>query len=130
MATSSCSPRARVALRDAALRSTYVVQCECRFDGYFRNHDKTINVVWPVQKRICHLRCSVRQLLLIAMRTFIVGLLFSSLMASTPACHSDDDGEADHRPPRQLIEQIAPPLDLKTPPADVTKTASGLAFTK
>src|SRR5262245_56901947 len=65
------------------------------------------------------------------MRTLTIGLLLSSLIVSSSACHSDqgDDTPAPS-PARRLIEQIPPPLDLKTPPADATKTASGLVFTK
>jgi peptidylprolyl isomerase len=64
------------------------------------------------------------------MRTFIIGLLFSSL-ALTSACHSAEDSDSpapsSARPP---IDQIPPPLDIKAPPADATKTASGLVYKK
>ena len=33
-------------------------------------------------------------------------------------------------PPKQHVEQVAPPFDLKTPPADAIKTASGLIIKK
>jgi FKBP-type peptidyl-prolyl cis-trans isomerase len=33
-------------------------------------------------------------------------------------------------PPKQHVEQVAPPFDLKTPPADAVKTASGLIYKK
>jgi peptidylprolyl isomerase len=64
------------------------------------------------------------------MRTLTIGLLLSSVALSS-ACHSDHDNDspapsAAHR----LIEQVAPPLDLKTPPADATKTASGVVYTR
>ena len=69
--------------------------------------------------------------MLTAMRTLIIGLLLSSWMVSASACHSDQDDDAPApSSARRLIEQIPPPLDLKAPPAEATKTASGLVFTK
>src|SRR5262245_28604681 len=74
---------------------------------------------------------SIKYLSSITMRTLTIGLLLSSLIVSASACHSDQDDDAPApSPARRLIEQIPPPLDLKTPPADATKTASGLVFTK
>ncbi len=64
-------------------------------------------------------------------------ILCSSLVVGTAACHGDDEERADSAEvgagssaARRLIEQIRPPVDLTTPPADATKTASGLIFKK
>jgi hypothetical protein len=52
---------------------------------------------------------------------------------ATAACHGDDDTQ-DGTPaatapvPKRGAPQIPPPLDLRTPPADATKTASGLIY--
>lgn len=65
------------------------------------------------------------------MRTSALGLLLSSLIASSAAvtaCHDDDpraeDGAAAPRP-RPAIPQIAPPPDVRAPPADAVRLASG-----
>ncbi|HWU89976.1 MAG TPA: FKBP-type peptidyl-prolyl cis-trans isomerase, partial [Kofleriaceae bacterium] len=44
----------------------------------------------------------------------------------------NDQGSGDKaaNPGRPSVEQIAPPLDIKNPPADATKTASGLIYKK
>src|SRR5690348_10538798 len=66
------------------------------------------------------------------MRTFALGILLASTAAAA-ACHSDDDTK-DGTPavttpvPKRGVPQIPPPLDLRTPPADATKTASGLIY--
>jgi hypothetical protein len=47
------------------------------------------------------------------------------------ACHDDKDDEPTSNSgsaARNGVEQIAPPLDLRTPPGDATKTASGLVY--
>jgi hypothetical protein len=67
------------------------------------------------------------------MRTFVFGLLIASTAAATAACHGDDDTQ-DGTPaatapvPKRGAPQIPPPLDLRTPPADATKTAAGLIY--
>ena len=66
------------------------------------------------------------------MRTFALGILLASTAAAS-ACHSDDDNKdeapaAATRVPERGVPQILPPLDLRTPPADATKTASGLIY--
>jgi hypothetical protein len=53
--------------------------------------------------------------------------LFSAAVLGSVACHDDKDTEPTNHP-RAGVEQIAPPLDLKTPPDDATKTASGLTY--
>ena len=65
------------------------------------------------------------------MRTLTIGLVFSSWVLTAAGCQGDSDEER-AKPPaaRRLIEQIPPPLDLKTPPADATKTTSGLVYSK
>jgi len=63
-------------------------------------------------------------------------LCFSSVLCGSAGCHIDgDDPAADTatavlKAPRSGIEQVAPPLDLKAPPPDATKTASGLVYAK
>jgi len=72
------------------------------------------------------------------MRTSRLWVLLSFLIAASPACHGDDDdaargADADAeaaRQPKPAILQVAPPIDLKAPPADATKTASGLVYKK
>ncbi|HEX3480863.1 MAG TPA: FKBP-type peptidyl-prolyl cis-trans isomerase [Kofleriaceae bacterium] len=65
------------------------------------------------------------------MRTFALGILIASTAAAA-ACHGDDDNNdtpAVTTPvPKRGVPQIAPPLDLRAPPADATKTASGLIY--
>jgi FKBP-type peptidyl-prolyl cis-trans isomerase len=64
------------------------------------------------------------------MHTFTIGLVFSSVLTAA-ACHEDQDHDSpEPHAARKLIPQIAPPLDLKRPPADATKTSSGLIYTK
>lgn len=66
------------------------------------------------------------------MRTFALGILLASTAAAA-ACHSDDDNKDDTPAvttpvPKRGVPQIPPPLDIHTPPADATKTASGLIY--
>src|SRR5262245_2611440 len=65
------------------------------------------------------------------MHTQTIGVLFSSLVLAASACN-DDANEEPVPPPamRAVIEQVPPPLDLKEPPKDATKTASGLTYKK
>jgi hypothetical protein len=67
-----------------------------------------------------------------------IWILFSSLLVGSVACQGDQDDEsgertaAEERPrvvPR-LIQQVAPPIDLREPPADATKTTSGVTYKK
>ena len=64
------------------------------------------------------------------MRTFALGLLLASTAAAAAACHGDDtqDGTpaATTPVPKRGVPQIPPPIDLREPPADAMKTASGL----
>jgi hypothetical protein len=53
--------------------------------------------------------------------------LFSSAILGSVACHDDKDDETTNQT-RYGIEQIAPPVDLRTPPGDATRTASGLVY--
>jgi hypothetical protein len=65
------------------------------------------------------------------MRTRTIGVLFSSLVLAASACNDDaDDEPAQQTAPRPLIQQLPPPLDLKEPPKDAMKTASGLIYKK
>ncbi|MGN6104010.1 MAG: FKBP-type peptidyl-prolyl cis-trans isomerase [Kofleriaceae bacterium] len=77
------------------------------------------------------------------MRRFV---LLLSIAVGLAACQREnkDRSRADHKSPgattsaagsnatpqRPRTEQVTPPLDLKTPPADATKTASGLIYKK
>jgi FKBP-type peptidyl-prolyl cis-trans isomerase len=61
------------------------------------------------------------------MRTFSPWILCCSAVLASVACHDDKDDETT-LPPRHGIEQIAPPLDLRTPPGDATKMTSGLIY--
>jgi FKBP-type peptidyl-prolyl cis-trans isomerase len=67
-----------------------------------------------------------------------IWFLMSSLLLGSVACHGDQEDEPVARTeaaersravPR-LIQQIEPPVDLEAPPADATKTASGLRYKK
>jgi hypothetical protein len=66
------------------------------------------------------------------MRTFALGLLLASTAAAA-ACHGDDDAQ-DGTPaattpvPKHGVPQVRPPIDLREPPTDATKTASGLIY--
>ncbi|HEX8114765.1 MAG TPA: FKBP-type peptidyl-prolyl cis-trans isomerase [Kofleriaceae bacterium] len=66
------------------------------------------------------------------MRTLALWFLISSTAAAAVACHGDDDAQEDApaavKLPRRAVPQIPPPLDLRTPPADATRTASGLIY--
>jgi hypothetical protein len=68
------------------------------------------------------------------MRTLTLGLLVSSLVWAASACQGDRDDEepasARGNPASRLIPQVKPPLDLKAPPEDASKTASGLPYKK
>lgn len=70
------------------------------------------------------------------MRTIITRLLLSSLLWAASACqdeHDDGAGVPSSMSPRSashLVPQMLPPLDLKAPPDDSTKTAGGLALKK
>jgi FKBP-type peptidyl-prolyl cis-trans isomerase len=65
------------------------------------------------------------------MRTRTIGVLFSSLVLAASACNDDADDEPAEAPTaRRLIQQVPPPLDLKEPPKDAMKTASGLIYRK
>jgi peptidylprolyl isomerase len=72
------------------------------------------------------------------MRTLPVLILFSSLVLGFIACGDDRDDEPTTKAgsgsasnaARRLVEQVAPPVDLKAPPGDATKTASGLVYKK
>ena len=69
------------------------------------------------------------------MRTVTLGLAICSLATAAAACHGDsndrDDEEPAHASPlSRLIPQVAPPIDIKAPPEDAAKTASGLAVKK
>lgn len=73
------------------------------------------------------------------MRGFTTLFLFLGLFLGLLACQRSRD---DNQPvtttsssigatvPRSRAEQVAPPFDVKTPPADATKTASGLIYKK
>ena len=65
------------------------------------------------------------------MRIRTIGVLFSSLVLAASACNDEaDDEPATPAPARPLIRQVPPPLDLKEPPKDAMKTASGLIYKK
>jgi peptidylprolyl isomerase len=69
------------------------------------------------------------------MRTFTLGLLISFLVGAAAACHGDSSDRDDEEPARtsplsRLIPQVKPPIDIKAPPEDATRTASGLALKK
>ena len=65
------------------------------------------------------------------MRTRTIGVFSLSLVLAASACNDDaDDEPAKPTAPRPLIQQVPPPLDLKEPPKDATKTASGLIYRK
>jgi FKBP-type peptidyl-prolyl cis-trans isomerase len=70
------------------------------------------------------------------MRTLMMWLLLSSSLAAQVACHGDDadtDNPARSKASaakRWAVKQVAPPLDVEAPPADATKTASGLTYKK
>ena len=63
------------------------------------------------------------------MRALTLWILFSSAVLGSVACHDDKDDEPTKQT-RNGIEQIAPPLDLRTPPDDATRSASGLVYKK
>jgi FKBP-type peptidyl-prolyl cis-trans isomerase len=69
------------------------------------------------------------------MQTFTLGLVISSLVGAAAGCQGDSIDRDDEEPARasplnRLIPQVAPPIDIKTPPEDATKTSSGLAIKK
>lgn len=71
------------------------------------------------------------------MHHFKIWILFSSLLVGSVACQGGQDDEAVKRAaeksPRvvpRLIQQVSPPIDLQAPPADATRTASGVVYKK
>jgi hypothetical protein len=69
------------------------------------------------------------------MRTLTFGLLISALVWTASACQGDsnerdDDQPSPASPAIRLIPQVMPPLDIKAPPDDAAKTASGLPYKK
>lgn len=71
-----------------------------------------------------------------------VWIFLLSTMTFTSACQKGEENRQSHDPPqtsgagaapaaaRSGKEQVKPPFDLKTPPADAIKTASGLVYKK
>jgi FKBP-type peptidyl-prolyl cis-trans isomerase len=67
-----------------------------------------------------------------------IWFLISSLLLGAVACQGDQEDEPVARTETaersravpQLIQQIPPPVDLEAPPADATRTASGLSYKK
>ena len=56
----------------------------------------------------------------------------AAVMAAAVGCHSDDEAADQPRPaakaePRR-VPQVQPPIDVKAPPKDAAKTASGLSY--
>jgi hypothetical protein len=74
--------------------------------------------------------------MVVGMRKLNSWIVFSSLIVGSVACGTDEPPEdgvgsaAKPSGPRRVIEQIAPPMDLKEPPVDATNTASGLVYKK
>jgi hypothetical protein len=69
------------------------------------------------------------------MQTLTLGLLISSLVGAAAACQGDSNDRGDEEaaqasPLSRLIPQVAPPIDIKAPPEDAPRTASGLAIKK
>lgn len=72
------------------------------------------------------------------MRNVAVWILLSTAIAAAPGCGGDEDGGAPEetapgapaKRAKPLIEQVAPPIELKAPPADAVKAASGLVYKK
>ncbi|TMQ11615.1 MAG: hypothetical protein E6J91_22475 [Deltaproteobacteria bacterium] len=65
----------------------------------------------------------------------LMWLVLSFSVAAAMACHDDDpdvSSPAAAKPvaKRWTVKQVAPPLDVHKPPADATKTASGLVYKK
>ena len=83
-------------------------------------------------------RGDARDSMFVRMHKLKIWILLSSLVLGVVACDGDQEDEpgdrtgsaTSSRPIPLLIKQIAPPVDLKEPPADATKTASGLAYKK
>jgi FKBP-type peptidyl-prolyl cis-trans isomerase len=68
----------------------------------------------------------------LVMRNLVISILLSSSVAFV-SCQGDDEStEKPIAAPRKVkpqgVPQVAPPIDLQTPPADATKTASGLVY--
>jgi hypothetical protein len=66
------------------------------------------------------------------MRKLTFSLLLSTLMLGSFACNdeSDDGPGSGSTAPRRLVEQVKPSIDVRKPPEDATKTASGLVYKK
>src|ERR1043165_9086432 len=65
------------------------------------------------------------------MRKLATWFLVAVVLAAV-GCHSEDDAAANPRPaaraePRR-VPQVEPPIDVKAPPKDAAKTASGLSY--
>lgn len=69
------------------------------------------------------------------MRNFALWFLLACSLVPSAGCRGDDDDSSPAAAPelaasrrRPAIEQVSPPLDLRAPPADATRTASGLVY--
>jgi hypothetical protein len=69
------------------------------------------------------------------MRTLAMCFCLSSCVLGSIACHDDEDvppAATERSGPSKVavarVDQIKPPLDLRTPPADAEKTASGVVY--
>src|SRR4051812_3469479 len=68
------------------------------------------------------------------MRNLLTASLFCASIVGSTACHDDDpaDTHANAAPVSTLshIQQVPPPQDLTTPPADAVRLASGVSYKK
>jgi hypothetical protein len=125
----------RSAVAEHVRKCIWAARRERRFDG------SRPNSPWPFKPTGVASRCLARSQggpYVRAMQNLKIWILFSSLLMGSAACQGDQDDEAVDRTvaaerervvPR-LVPHVPPPVELGEPPADATKTASGLVYKK
>jgi hypothetical protein len=113
-------------------RCSYAVSTGVRIDGPERFRGRPVIPTWSAVETLVD---GVSAPYVACMRTLAMCFWMSSWVLSSAACHDDEDEDeattevsARSQVAAARVDQIKPPLDLQTPPADAEKTASGLVY--